>query len=180
MTGSIGLLGTRPSDDLMQGCDTLLMVGRASPTRVAARARPGARRAGRRRRPVIGMRYPIEVNLVGDAADTLRALLPLLQRKTDRSWREEIEAGSSAGGACSRSRRTSDADPINPQRVFHELRAAARPRDPAPPTPGRPPTGGRATWAARRDGRALSGTLATMGPAIPYALAAKLAYPDRP
>src|SRR5213592_4292738 len=94
VTGSIGLLGTRPSWDLMQDCDTLLMVGSSFPYSEFLPEEGQARGVqididGR----MVGIRYPMEVNLIGDSAETLRALIPRLERKADRSWRETVEAG---------------------------------------------------------------------------------------
>jgi pyruvate dehydrogenase (quinone) len=130
---------------------------------------------------LVGLRYPTEVNLVGDAAETLRELLPLLRRKEDRAWREEIEAGVERWWRILDARAEQSADPVNPQLVFHEL--SARLPDRCILTAD---SGSATNWWARhlrvRDGMlaALSGTLATMCPAVPYALAAKFAYPDRP
>jgi pyruvate dehydrogenase (quinone) len=182
VTGAIGLLGTKPSDDMMQGADTLLMVGTGFPYSEWL-PEPGAARAvqidvdARR----VGDRYPTEVNLVGDAAQTLRALLPLLERKADRGWREEIEQGVARWWEILAERAGQAADPVNPQLVFHEL---------SPRLPDRciltADSGSATNWWARhvrvREGMdaALSGTLATMCPAVPYALAAKFAHPDRP
>ena len=182
VTGSIGLLGTRPSYDLMEGCDTLLMVGSNFPYSEwlpePGRARGVQIDIDAR---LIGDRYPMEVNLVGDAAETLRALIPLLERKSDRSWREEIEAGTARWWRVLEEQAHQPADPINPQLVFHEL--SARLPDGAILTAD---SGSATDWWARhlrvRAGMqaALSGTLATMCPAVPYALAAKFAHPDRP
>jgi pyruvate dehydrogenase (quinone) len=182
VTGSIGLLGTKPSDDMMQGADTLLMVGTGFPY-AEWLPEPGQVRGvqididAKR----LGLRYPNEVNLVGDAAATLRALLPRLARKANRAWREEIEANVAQWWRLLAERAQVTADPVNPQLVFHEL---------SPRLPDRAivlaDSGSATNWWARhltlRRGMdaALSGTLATMGPAVPYALAAKLAYPDRP
>src|SRR3954463_5246583 len=122
VTGSIGLLGTKPSADMMDGCDTLLMVGTSFPYSEWL-PEPGAARAvqididGR----LVGMPSPTEVTLVGDAAETLKALLPLLERKTDRSWREEIEKDVERWWRVLGERAMQPADPINPMRVFHEL-----------------------------------------------------------
>ena len=182
VTGSIGLLGTRPSYDLMEGCDTLLMIGSNFPYSEWLPEPDQARGVqididAR----LIGNRYPMEVNLVGDAADTLRALIPLLQRKQDRSWRNEIESGVDRWWRILADQAGQPADPINPQLVFHEL--SSRLPDGAILTAD---SGSSTDWWARhlkvRSGMqaALSGTLATMCPAIPYALAAKFAYPDRP
>jgi pyruvate dehydrogenase (quinone) len=182
VTGSIGLLGTKPSFDLMQGCDTLLMVGSSFPYSEwlpePDRARGVQIDLDAR---LIGMRYPMEVNLVGDAAETLRALLPLLEPKPDRAWREEIEASVARWWRVLDEQAQVPADPINPQLVFHEL---------SPRLPDRciltADTGTATDWWARhlrvRAGMEaiVSGTLASMGPGIPYALAAKLAFDDRP
>jgi pyruvate dehydrogenase (quinone) len=182
VTGSIGLLGTKPSADMMDGCDTLLMIGTSFPYSEWL-PEPGQARAvqididGR----LVGMRYPTEVNLVGDATETLRALLPLLQRKDDRSWREEIEDNVRRWWEILDARAGDSADPVNPQLVFHEL--SQRLPDRVILTSD---SGSATNWWARhlklRAGMdaALSGTLATMCPAVPYALAAKFAYPDRP
>src|SRR4051794_19010141 len=182
VTGSIGLLGTKPSADMMTDCDTLLMIGTSFPYSEWL-PEPGQARAvqididGR----LVGMRYPTEVDLVGDAAETLRALLPLLERKADRTWREEIEEGVDRWWRILEDRAGESANPINPQLVFHEL--SKRLPDRAILTAD---SGSATNWWARhlrmRAGMkaALSGTLATMCPALPYALAAKFAYPDRP
>jgi pyruvate dehydrogenase (quinone) len=182
VTGSIGLLGTKPSADMMDGCDTLLMVGTSFPYSEWLPQEGQARAVqvdidGR----LVGMRYPTEVNLVGDAGEALRALLPLLRRNEDRSWREEIEDNVRRWWEILEARAGQSADPINPQLVFQEL---------SPRLPDRviltADSGSATNWWARhlrlRAGMkaALSGTLATMCPAIPYALAAKFAYPDRP
>jgi pyruvate dehydrogenase (quinone) len=182
VTGSIGLLGTKPSNDMIEGCDTLLMVGSSFPYSEWL-PEPGQARGvqididGR----LIGIRYPMEVNLVGDAAQTLTALIPLLEHKQDRSWREEIESGVERWWRILDERAHQDANPLNPQRVFHEL--SARLPDRCILTAD---SGSATNWWARhlrlRRGMdaALSGTLATMCPALPYALAAKFAHPDRP
>src|SRR3954447_10720415 len=182
VTGSIGLLGTKPSFDLMENCDTLLMVGSSFPYSEWL-PEPGKARGvqididARQ----IGMRYPMEVNLVGDAAETLRALLPLLSHNQDRSWRQGIEEGVERWWRILDEQAHLPADPINPQLVFHEL--SARLPDRAVLAAD---TGTATDWWARhlrvREGMdaIVSGTLATMGPGVPYALAAKLAFPDRP
>ena len=182
VTGSIGLLGTKPSDEMMMGCDTLLMVGSSFPYSEFLPKEGQARAVqidldGR----MVGMRYPMEVNLVGDARDTLRALIPHLERKADRSWREQIEQEVERWWRIVEDRSLLDAEPLNPQRVFHEL---------SPRLPDQAillaDSGSATNWWARqlrlRKGMkaALSGNLATMCPAIPYALAAKFAYPERP
>ena len=182
VTGSIGLLGTKPSWDLMMGCDALLMVGSSFPYSEFLPKEGDARGVqidldGR----MVGIRYPMEVNLVGDSKETLRALLPKLERKDDRSWREEIEDGVRKWWELIEDRAQLDADPLNPQLVFSEL--SKRLPDGAILTAD---SGSAANWYARniklRKGMmgSLSGTLATMGPGMPYAIGAKFAYPERP
>jgi hypothetical protein len=129
---------------------------------------------------MIGIRYPMDVHLVGDSAETLRALIPLLERKRDRSWREKIEKNVSDWWRVMEERALIEADPINPQRVFWEL--SSRLPENCILTSD---SGSAANWYARdlklRRGMmaSLSGTLATMGTGVPYAIAAKFAYPDR-
>lgn len=182
MTGSIGLLGTRPSYDLMEGCDTLLMVGSGFPCSEWLPEVGKARGVRIDIEPrMLSIRYPMEVNLCGDSAEMLRALLPLLERKQDRSWREKIEKGVSDWWEALEQRAMQDADPVNPQRVFREL---------SPRLPDRcivtADSGSGTDWFARdlkmRKGMmaSLSGGLVTMGQGMPYALAAKINYPDRP
>ena len=181
VTGSIGLLGTRPSWDLMMGCDTLLMVGSSFPYSEFLPEEGEARGVqididGR----MIGIRYPMEVQLVGDAKATLRGLIPHLTRKRDRSWREEVEHGTGQWWELMEERALESAEPINPQRLFWEL--SKRLPDNAILSAD---SGSAANWFARdvkiRKGMkaSLSGNLATMGPGVPYAIAAKFAYPDR-
>src|SRR5918998_4125127 len=181
-TGSIGLLGTKASWDLMQGCDTLLMIGSGFP--YAEFLPPVGQARGVQidiDAGMLGLRYPMEVNLLGDAGATLAALLPLLQQKTDRSWRERIEQDVAASWEQARNMAMAEADPINPQSVAHEL--SQRLPENAIITAD---SGTTTVWYARnlrfRRGMmgSVSGTLATMGCAVPYALAAKFAYPDRP
>jgi pyruvate dehydrogenase (quinone) len=181
VTGGIGLLGTKPSYDLMMGCDTLLMVGSSFPYSEFLPEEGKARGVqididGR----MIGIRYPMEVHLVGDSAETLRALVPRLERKSDRSWREEIEENVAEWWDVTEERAMIEADPINPQRVFWEL-SRRLPEDCILTSD----SGSAANWFARdlklRRGMmaSLSGTLATMGCGVPYAIAAKFAHPDR-
>jgi pyruvate dehydrogenase (quinone) len=182
VTGSIGLLGTKPSWDLMQECDTLLMVGSSFPYSEFLPEEGDARGVqididGR----MLGIRYPIEVGLVGDSAETLRALRGQLFRKDDRSWREDIEANVADWWELIEKRAHEPANPVNPQLVFHEL--SKRLPDGVILTSD---SGSAANWFARdlklRRGMmaSLSGTLATMGPGVPYAIAAKFAHPERP
>ena len=181
VTGQIGLLGTRPSWDMMMGCDTLLMVGSSFPYSEFLPPEGQARGVqididGR----MLSIRYPMEVNLVGDSAETLKALKPLLRRKQDRSWREQIEKNIKEWWQVVEERAMTAADPINPERVLWEL---------SPRLPDdciiSADSGSVANWFARnikiRRGMmaTLSGTLATMCPGVPYALAAKFTYPER-
>lgn len=181
VTGSIGLLGTNPSWELMSGCDTLLMVGSAFPYSEFLPKEGQARGVqididGR----MVSMRYPMEVNLVGDSAETLRALMPHLKRKEDRAWQKQIAEEVADWWKILEARAMVSANPINPQRVFWEL---------SPRLPDNCilscDSGSAANWYARdlklRRGMmaSLSGGLATMGPGVPYAIAAKFAYPER-
>jgi pyruvate dehydrogenase (quinone) len=182
VTGPIGLLGSKPSYEMVDGCDTFLMIGSSFPYSEWL-PEPGQARGvqididGR----LVGIRYPMEVGLVGDARDTLRELIPQLERKEDRSWREEIESEVERWGEILSERAMQTATPLNPLRVFHEL--SPRLPDGCILTAD---SGSATNWWARhlklRKGMraALSGTLATMCPAVPYAFAAKTAYPDRP
>jgi pyruvate dehydrogenase (quinone) len=183
VTGPIGLLGSKPSYDMMEGCDTLLMIGTSFPYAEWLPPEGQARAVqididGR----LLGMRYaPTECNLVGDAKDTLQALIPLLRRKEDRSWRQMLEGEIDRWWKLMDERAQLSAQPINPQLIVAEL---------SPRLPDNciltSDSGSATNWWARhlrmRKGMmsALSGTLATMCPAIPYALSAKFAYPDRP
>src|SRR3954447_15279708 len=182
VTGSIGLLGTKPSWDLMQDDDTLLMVGSRLSSSGFLPEEGQARgvqidRDGR----MIGIRYPMESHLVGDARSTLQALIPRLRRKEDRSWCDQIESGVKRWWRLVEERAMIEADPINPERVFWEL--SSRLPDGAILAAD---SGSAADWFARdlrlREGMmaSLSGTLATMGPGVPYAIAAKFTHPDRP
>jgi pyruvate dehydrogenase (quinone) len=181
VTGAIGLLGTKPSWDLMQDCDTLLMVGSSFPYSEFLPEEGKAKGIqidldGR----MIGIRYPMDVHLVGDAKETLAALIPQLVRKDDRAWRERVEQGVADWWQLIERRALQDADPVNPQRVFYEL---------SPRLPDdcilAADSGSAANWFARdikiRKGMqaSVSGTLATMGCGVPYAIAAKFAHPDR-
>ncbi|HEX5930179.1 MAG TPA: thiamine pyrophosphate-requiring protein [Methyloceanibacter sp.] len=181
VTGQIGLLGTRPSWDMMQDCDTLLMVGSRFPYAEFLPKEGNARGVQIDIDPkVLSIRYPMEVNLVGDAAATLNALLPMLERKRDRSWRNALETKVAEWWKEEEERAHLDGDPLNPELVFWE----ASPRLPDKAIIAAD-SGTSASWFARalklRRGMkaSLSGTLATMCCAIPYATAAKFCFPDR-
>jgi pyruvate dehydrogenase (quinone) len=182
VTGSIGLLGTEPSWEMMTECDTLLMVGSAFPYSEFLPKEGQARGVqididGR----MLSLRYPMELNLVGDSKETLRALIPMLRRKPERKWRETIEKNVAQWWRVLERRAMAEAHPINPQRVFWEL--SSRLPERAILTCD---SGSAANWYARdvriRRGMmaSLSGGLATMGPGVPYAIAAKFVHPDRP
>jgi pyruvate dehydrogenase (quinone) len=182
VTGTLGMLGTQPSWEMMNGCDTLLMVGSSFPY-AEFLPKEGQARAvqididGRR----LGLRYPFEVNLLGDSRATLRALLPLLQPKADRAWRDQIAQQVARWWEVLQARALEEAQPVNPQRLFHEL----GPRLPEQCLVACD-TGTVTQWFAthvrlrRGMDLAISGGLSTMGPAISYALAGKHAYPHRP
>jgi pyruvate dehydrogenase (quinone) len=181
VTGSLGLLGTKPSWDLMKGCDTFLMVGSSFPYSEFL-PKPGDARGvqididGAR----LSLRYPMEVSMVGDSAVTLRALLPLLEQKSADHWRKVIETGVADWWKTLEERALASANPINPQRVFWEL--SKRLPENCIMTAD---SGSVANWYARdikmRRGMmgSLSGGLASLGAATPYAMAAKMAFPDR-
>jgi pyruvate dehydrogenase (quinone) len=182
VTGSIGLLGTRPSYELMRDCDTLLIVGSNFPYSQFLPEYGKARAVqidvdGTR----IGMRYPTEVNLVGDAHATLRGLLPLLRRKDNRRWRAKIEKDVADWWESMARQAMVAADPVNPMLIVHEL--SERAPDDLIITAD---SGSSTNWYARNlrmRGQmrgSLSGTLATMGAGVPYAIGAKFACPGRP
>src|SRR5665213_879172 len=181
VTGAIGLLGTEPSYKMMMDCDTLLMVGSSFPYSEFLPKLGQARGVqididGK----MLSLRFPMEINLVGGSKETLKALIPHLKRKEDRSWREGIEKGMKKWWEILDARAKDSAKPINPQRVFQEL---------SPKLPDNcilsSDSGTSADWFARhlkiREGMkaSLSGNLATMCPGVPYAIAAKFAFPDR-
>ena len=182
ITGPIGLLGTKPSYDMVMNCDLLFMIGTSFPyaewlpeegkckcVEIDIDAR------------YIAHRFPVDVPLIGDSKSTLRALIPRLKYKQDRSWREAIEKDVRQWDAILADRATQKAEPMNPQRVMHEL---------SPRLPDRciltADSGSATNWWARhlkmRKGMdaSLSGTLASMGPGTPYAIGARFAFPDRP
>ncbi|HEV2609479.1 MAG TPA: thiamine pyrophosphate-requiring protein [Noviherbaspirillum sp.] len=182
VTGTIGIIGTKASFDMMNECDTLLMVGSSFPYAEFLPKEGQARGVQIDISPrMVSLRYPMECNLVGDAKETLRALMPLVKRKADRRWRSKIEEGVEAWWRVLEARAMDPADPVNPQRVFWEL--SPRLPDDCILTCD---SGSAAAWYALdlkiRSGMmaSLSGGLATMGCGVPYALAAKLAHPDRP
>jgi pyruvate dehydrogenase (quinone) len=181
VTGAIGLLGTNPSDEMISDCDTLLMVGTSFPYSELLPKEGQARGVqididGRQ----LAIRYPNEVNLIGDSAETLRALIPYLGRKQDRAWRNTIGMSVAEWWKVLEARAMNEANPINPQRVFWEL---------SPRLPENciltADSGSVANWFARdlkiRRGMmaSLSGNLATIGPSVPFAIAAKFAFPER-
>jgi pyruvate dehydrogenase (quinone) len=184
-TGPIGLLGSRPSYEMMRDCDTLLTVGSSFPY-TQFMPQFGQAKAvqididGKQ----IGIRYPYDINIVADAASALRALMPLLQRKTDRSWRQQIEKNVARWHNTLERRAMTDSEragTVNPMRLVWELNRwipdnAIVAAD----------SGSSANWYARyltmRGSMrgSLSGNLATMGPGVPYVVGAKFAHPDRP
>ncbi len=181
VTGDIGLLGTRPSSDMMRECDTLFMIGSTFPYDQFLPKQGQARGVqididGKS----LGLRYPMEVNLCGDAADTLRELLPLVAQKSDTSWRERLAKDRKEWQDVNASRAATTGKQINPEVVFTEL--ATRLPERCIITGD---AGTATNWLARhlqlRRGMkfSLSGSLATMGPAVPYAIAAKFAFPER-
>ncbi len=181
VTGQIGLLGTRPSWQMMQECDTLLMVGSSFPYSEFL-PKEGAARGVQIDidAKMLSIRYPMEVALAGDAALTLQRLLPMLQRKEDRSWLQSLEKRIAAWRKEELERAEAPAKPINPALLFTE--ASSRLPDGAIIAAD---SGSAASWFARdlvlRRGMmaSLSGTLATMCCGVPYATAAKFCHPDR-
>jgi len=182
VTGTIGMIGTSASFDMMNECDTLLMVGSSFPYSEFLPPEGQARGVqididGK----MVSLRYPMECSLVGDAKETLRTLIPLLQRKDERSWRTQIEQNVRHSWHTLEQQAMQETQRVNPQRVFWEL---------SPRLPDNAilcaDSGSVASWYAldlkARRGMlgSLSGGLATMGSAVPYALAAKLAHPERP
>ncbi|SDD97087.1 thiamine pyrophosphate-requiring protein [Actinokineospora iranica] len=181
-TGVMGHLGTTASAELMAGCDTLLIVGSNDPW-TEFYPEPGQARAVQidLDARVVGGKYPVEVPLVGDTTETLRALIPLLARKTDRGWHEQVTGSVSRWRSLAQRRAKDPADPLNPQLVVRELsdHLPARARVAVD-------VGSTTYWYARHlalppgTPAHVSSYLASMGCAMPYALAAKLDAPDRP
>ncbi|MFG3062747.1 thiamine pyrophosphate-requiring protein [Streptomyces sp. NPDC048231] len=182
VTGSIGLLGTRPSYEMMQGCDTLLVIGSSFPYTQFLPEFGQARAVQIDIDPhMVGLRYPFEVNLVGDARETLDRLLPLLDTAKDQGWRRKIEKNTARWWEVMERRAAVDAYPINPEYVAHAL------NDLLPDNVVlSSDSGSAANWYARHlklrgaMRGSLSGTLATMGPGVPYVIGAKFAHGDRP
>lgn len=181
VTGAIGLLGTEPSWKMMMECDTLLMVGSSFPYSEFLPKEGHARGVQIDIDPkMLSLRYPMEINLVGDSKETLKALILFLKKKHHHSWRRSIEKGMEDWWKVLDARAKDAANPVNPQKVFHEL---------SPRLPDNciisSDSGTSADWFARhlriRKGMmaSLSGNLATMCPGVPYAIAAKFAYPER-
>jgi pyruvate dehydrogenase (quinone) len=180
-TGGIGLLGTRPSQEALEGCDTLLIVGSSFPY-IEYYPKPGAARCVQiDLDPIrIGLRCPVEIGLVGDSARVLRRLIPLLDRNPDRAWLEQAQKGKAAWDKLMLERASRKDMPMKPQVVAHEL--GKRLRDDAIICTD---SGTITTWAARhipirgQQMFSLSGNLATMACGLPYAIGAQVAYPDR-
>ncbi|RNI25948.1 thiamine pyrophosphate-requiring protein [Rufibacter latericius] len=181
VTGAIGFFGTEASHQMMADCDTLLMIGSSFPYAEFLPKEGHARGVqidldGR----MLSIRYPMEVPLIGDSAETIRALLPLLHRKEDRTWRQTIEQNIQNWEKQLAEEASHPANPVNPRLVFEKL---------SPRLPENcilaADSGSSSSWVAQylkiRGNMkfSVSGTLATMGCALPYALAAKFAYPDR-
>jgi pyruvate dehydrogenase (quinone)/pyruvate oxidase len=180
-TGGIGLLGTRPSEVAMEECDSLLIVGSSFPY-IEFMPKPGKAHAAQidldpKR---IGLRYPVEVGLVGDSANTLRELIPFLGKREDRSFLKKAQEGMKEWNKLMEERASRTDIPMKPQVVAHEI--GKRIRNDAIVTCD---SGTITTWwaryipAKRGQMHSCSGTLATMACGLPYANAAQIAYPDR-
>jgi len=180
-TGAIGLLGTRPSQEAMEDCDTLLIVGSSFPY-IEFMPRPGQAKGVQIELDPqrIGLRFPFDVGLVGDSRNTLRELIPLLRRKQDRSFLQAAQAGMKDWWKVMEQRGTRRDKPMKPQVVAWEL--GKRLSDDAIVSCD---SGTIATWWARQvpvkrgQMHTLSGTQATMAPGLPYTIAAQVAYPQR-
>ena len=180
-TGGIGLLGTRPSQDAMEDCDTLFMVGTSFPY-IEYFPKPGQARCVQIELDPkrMGLRYPIQVGLVGDSRNTLRELIPLLRRNSDRSFLQAAQAGMKDWWKAMETRATRRDKPMKPQVVAWEL--GKRLHSDAIVSSD---SGTITTWFARQipvkrgQKYSLSGNLATMAPGLPYTIAAQVAYPDR-
>ena len=181
VTGTIGFFGTTATENMMKGCDTLLLVGTSFPY-AEFLPREGQARAvqididGR----MLSLRYPVEVNLLGDSRETLRRLIPRIHQKPNSGWRSKIVEDIQIWNREQEQLAHRNSELLNPQRVFREL---------SPLLPDHciltADSGSSASWYARelkiRDGMmaSLSGNLATMGCAVPYAIAAKFAHPEK-
>lgn len=180
-TGGIGLLGTRPSQEAMEDCDTLLIVGSAFPY-LEFMPKPGQAKAVQidLDPKKIGLRYPVETGLVGDSKNTLRELIKLLRRKEDRSFLKAAQAGMKDWWEVMEKRSTRKDKPMKPQVVAWEL--GKRLRHDAIVSCD---SGTITTWWARQiqakrgQKYSLSGTLASMAPGLPYTIAAQVAFPER-
>jgi pyruvate dehydrogenase (quinone)/pyruvate oxidase len=180
-TGGIGLLGTRPSEKALEECDTLLMVGTSFPY-MEFYPKPGQARAVQidRDHARIGLRYPVEIGLAGDATATLRALIPMITRNKDRSFLEDAQRRMKDWRELMHERGTREDTPLKPQVIAHHLNELL-----ADDAIVSTDSGTITTWVARHiDARrgqmfSLSGNLATMAPGLPYTIAAQVAYPDR-
>ena len=180
-TGGLGLIGTRPSEEAMEQCDTLLIIGSSFPY-VAYLPKPGQARAVQIDidETRLGLRYPIEVGLAGDSQATIKALLPLLQRKSDRSFLDRAQQAMKDWRRRVETDGRSTAMPMKPQVVAQMLNELA-----APDAIITGDSGTNTTWIARnfdikRDQMfSCSGNLASMAPGLPYAIGAQVAFPDR-
>jgi pyruvate dehydrogenase (quinone) len=180
-TGGIGLLGTKPSQEALEDCDTLLMVGTSFPY-IEFMPKPGQARGVQIELDPkrIGLRYPVDVGLIGDSRNTLRELIPRLRRKEDRKFLQVAQAGMKDWWELMEKRATRPDKPMKPQVVAWEL--GKRLRNDAIVSCD---SGTIATWWARhilaRRGQmhTLSGNLATMAPGLPYTIAAQIAFPNR-
>src|ERR1051326_4642854 len=180
-TGGIGLLGTKPSQEALEDCDTLLIVGSSFPY-IEFLPKPGQARAIQiELDPMkVGLRYDVEVGLVGDSRRTLEVLLPLLKRKQERKFLEKAQEGMKDWHELMLKRATHMQKPMKPQVIAPEL--GLRLRDDAIVSSD---SGTITTWWARhmpaKRGQmySCSGTLASMAPGVPYTIAAQLAYPNR-
>ncbi len=181
VTGAVGILGTNASYKMIAGCDTLFLIGTTFPYSEFLPKEGQARAVQIDIDPkMVSLRYPTEVNLIGDARETLKALIPLIERKQDREWRENIESNVAEWWKVVEAKAEVTARPLNPQKVVQEL--SLRLPDNCILTAD---SGSSASWFARnlkvKEGMmaSLSGSLATMCPGVPYITAAKFAFPDR-
>ena len=180
-TGSVGLLGTTASEELMRNCDVLLMIGTSFPY-IEHLPKPGQARGVQidRDSARIGLRFPVEVGLIGDTARVLDGLIPMLQRRADRSFLERIQRSMKEWRAAQRLAETSEEQPMKPQRLAAEV--GQRLRDDAIVAVD---SGTVTAWWARHipakptQMHSVSGMMASMGCSLPYAIAAQIAFPGR-